>query len=346
MKTIKDHKPYLNRQPAQELESDINQKTFYRTLLIAILVIFSLNFLSSHLLNLFSTNSGYRLVRTKWDMLKNLEEPVDILIIGDSSGNQGIDTDFIKNKTGKSALNLATIGNMLALNDYWLLSEYIKKFGPPSCVINIHVYDIWYRHANSAAIAQIPLSPIQMIPKLSDVGLGIKFQTKYLLAKYIPSWSENTSLKTIFMRPWRIHKQDIPVSNSGFVSVSNANPENVLKDTETHKEFVRQNIFKPSKENIYALKRMGELSDSKGFSLAIVNSPMFEGLYKEASLKHYLSDVNQFIREITDSYDNMHTLFSTPETFSSLMMQNADHLTSESAQFYTLRLLENLKCEI
>lgn len=344
---MKDNQTGLNRQPAQELITDINSKVFYKTLLIAVLVVFSLNLFSSQLLKLFSTNGGYRLVRTKWDILNKLETPIDVLILGDSSGNQAIDTDLIKQKTGKSALNLATIGNMLALNDYWLLVEYIKKFGqPPGCVINIHVYDIWYKHANHAAIAQIPLSPMKMIPRLSETGLGIKFQAKYLLAKYIPSWSENTSLKRLFMRPWKIREQNIPLSDSGFQPWPNANPENVLKDTETHKKFVQQNIFEPSTENIYALRQMGKLSESKGFSLTVVNSPMFKGLYKEKSLKHYLSDVNKFIGEIAADYDNMHNLFTTPKTFSASVMQNADHLTTEAAKTYTLRLLENLECKL
>lgn len=346
MKNRKDKPLDLNRQPAQELTPDISQKTFYKTLLIAILVLLTLNFFSSQLLKSFSTNGGYRLIRTKWDILNKLEKPVDILILGDSSGNQGVDTDLIEEKTGKSAINLATIGNVLSLNDYWMLTEYIKKFGSPSCVVNIHVYDIWHDHANHAAIAQIPLKPIQMISNLSQAGLGIKFQAKYLLARYLPSLSENTSLKHLLMRPWKMSKPNIPLSDTGFQPWPDANPKNVLNDIETHKQFVKKNTFKPSKENIYALKQMGKLSVNKGFSLTIVNSPMVDSLYEKENLKNYLSDVNNFIKEITAGYDNMHNLFSTPEVFKPSVMQNADHLTTEAARSYTLRLLENIKCDL
>ncbi len=343
---MKNNKLNLNRQPAQELIADINSKTLYKTLLITLLVVFALNLFSSQLLKLFSPNGGYKLVQTKWDILNKLETPVDVLIVGDSSGNQGIDTDFIRQKTGKSALNLATIGNMLALNDYWLLTEYIKKFGQaPGCVINIHVYDIWHEHANHGVIAQIPLSPIQMISNLSETGLGIKFQAKYLLAKYIPSWSENTSLKRILMRPWKARRLSIPLSYSGFQPWPDANPKNVLRDIEVHKKFVQQNSFKPSEENIYALKQMGTLSEKENFSLTIINSPMVDALYREKDLKIYLADVNNFIRGIAANYDNMHHLFAIPETFSASVMQNADHLTTEAAKAYTLRLIENLECE-
>jgi hypothetical protein len=344
---MKDNKPNLNRQPAQEIISDIDLKGFYKTLLITLLVIFSLNLFSSQFLKTFSTNGGYRLIRTKWDILNNLKAPVDILILGDSSGNQGIDTDLIKQKTGKSAINLATIGNMLSLNDYWMLTEYINKFGQaPSCVVSIHVYDSWHKHANNAAIAQIPLSATQIIPKLSETNLDFKFQIKYLLAKYIPSWSENTSLARLVMRPWKIHKQNIPLSESGFQPWPNANPDNVLRDIKEHKEFVQKNTFKPSKENGHALRKMGELSETESFSLTIINSPMVDSLYKEKNFKHYLSDVNKFVGGIAANYDNMHHLFAIPQTFNASVMQNADHLTTEAAQVYTLHLLENLECNL
>jgi len=346
MKNIQDKQSGSNRQPAQELSSDISQKVFYKTLLITIVVLLTLNFFSSQLLKAFSTNGGYRLIRTKWDILNKLEKPVDILILGDSSANQGVDTDLIEKKTGKSAINLATIGNVLSLNDYWMLTEYIKKFGSPSCVVNIHVYDIWHDHANHAAIAQIPLTPIQMVSKLSQAGLGIKFQAKYLLAKYVPSLSENTSLKRLFMRPWKISKPSIPLSNTGFQPWPDANPKNVLNDIETHKKFVQKNNFKPSKENIYALEQMGKLSTEKGFSLTIANSPMVDRLYGGRNLKHYLSDVNNFVGKIAAEHDNMYHLFTTPEIFSTSVMQNVDHLTTKAAKVYTLRLLEKIKCDL
>ncbi len=340
-----DNKLNANKHLAQEITSSIDPKGFYKTLLVTFLILFSLSLLSSQLLKAFSTNGGYRLVRTKWDILNNLESPVDLLILGDSSGNQGIDTDLIQQKTGKSAINLATIGNMLALNDYWLLAEYIKKFGQaPSCVVSIHVYDSWHKHANPAAIAQIPLSGVKMIPQLSDADLGFKFQMKHLLAKYIPSWSENTSLARLLMRPWKIHQQSIPLSASGFQPWPKANPENVLNDIETHKKFVQKNTFKPSKENTYALRKMGELSKTEDFSLSIINSPMAKGLYRDEGLKHYLSGVNTFVAEIAADYPNMYHFFKTPETFNASVMQNADHLTTEAAKVYTLRLLENLNC--
>jgi hypothetical protein len=344
---MKKNKLNFNRQPAQELAPDINSKIFYKTLIITILVLFSLNLFSSQLLKLFSPNGGYKLIQTKWDILNRLEKPVDILIIGDSSGNQGIDTDLIQQKTGKPALNLSSIGNVLALNDHWMLIEYIKKFGqPPECVISIHVYDVWHEQANHAVIAQIPLNPIQMLSNLHQAGLDFKFQKDYLLAKYIPSWSENTSLKRIIMHPWKAKRLNIPLSSSGFQPWPNANPKNVLKDIEEHKKFVQQHSFKPSEENTYALKQMAALSEREGFSLTIVNSPMVDVLYEEKDLKHYLSNVNKFIGEISINYDNMHHLFTTPETFSASVMQNADHLTTEAAKRYTLRLLENLECNL
>ena len=341
MKYINFH---LQKQPAQEKIAEITLNKFYITFIFTIAVLFCFNLFSFQLLHFFSPNKGYKLIQAKWDILNNLNTPVDILILGDSSSNQGVDSDLIMKKTGLSALNLATIAGTLTLNDYWLLNEYIPKFGVPKCVIAVYTYDIWHRPAIPTIMAKVPINPQKMLNYFSLFELGIRDKISYLTAKYIPSWSENISLQKIFTQPWKINREIFSLTKSGFLSVSEGNQENVLKDTEKHIKFTRKNIFKPSDENIYALKQIGELSKNKDFPVYIVNSPIFEGLYREKSLRYYYNNVNVFIGKILDKYNNMHHIFKTPQTFNSLMMQNSDHLTSEGAKVFTSHLLENINC--
>jgi hypothetical protein len=325
-----------------------NSRKVLITILVACAVVFSLNFISSQLLEYFTPNKGYQLIRKKWDILEKMESPADILVLGDSSGNQGVDTDLITELTGKSAVNLATIGNALALNNYWMLETYIKKFGKPECVINIHVYDTWYRNLNESVVSQIPMDTSDMLQQLTQIQLGIKPKFGYLLAKYIPSLGQNTSLKKLLMRPWAMAymNQGIPLTVTGFYSSPKAKPKMVLKDTDNHKKFVSNNIFIPSKENTYALKKMGELSETLDFNLIFANSPVFEGLFSDENYKTYLSAVNEYIGRVTKKYKNIQLLYATQKTYRSSDMENADHLTSMAAKEYTLQLLENANCHL
>lgn len=332
--------------PPQELMLDTSPGNFWKTLIIACAVVFLLNIASSHLLDLYSPNTGYRLIGAKWDILAEIDSPVDVLVLGDSSGAHGIDTDFLAKKTGKSVLNLSTIAGLLSLNDYWQLKNYIARFGAPGCVIAVHAFDVWYRHAKATAIAQIPLNPIEMVRELQYVHLGLKFLAKYLVARYFPSLAEKTSLQQLLMYPWKIKKQHFHITDTGFFPLSHAKPDTVLKDTEGLKKFLRKNKFKPSEENNYALKSMGELAKRNGFPLVIVNGPMFAGLYEDTYLKHYLADVNHFLFSIVSKYDDMHHLFETPVTFDSSEIEFTDHLTGQSARTYTAQLIEKLDCDL
>ena len=110
------------------------------TLLIAALMVLALNFMSSKLLDVFSPNSGYQLIRAKWDLLAGIDAPVDIVILGDSGANQAVDTELISQVTGLTAVNLATIGNSLLLNDYWQLRAYLEAFGSPPGASSMYMF--------------------------------------------------------------------------------------------------------------------------------------------------------------------------------------------------------------
>src|SRR5687768_3258615 len=101
----------------------------------------------------YTPNSGYKIVAKKWDLLTKAPD-VDILVIGDSSGDQGIDPDVLKQELGLTAMNFCTVGDMLVLNDAAMAEEYLRTHKPPKMVIDIHVYDVWDRDVAGSAMAQ------------------------------------------------------------------------------------------------------------------------------------------------------------------------------------------------
>jgi hypothetical protein len=69
-----------------------------------------------------------------------LEEPVDVIIFGDSVVNSAINPHQIEAETGLTAVNLARNAEWVYYNDVWMLERYIEKFGPPKYIIMGHVY--------------------------------------------------------------------------------------------------------------------------------------------------------------------------------------------------------------
>ena len=122
-----------------------------------IVVILLLNLLAIWVVQRYSPNRGYRLVREKWTLLLNLKEPVEWLVLGDSSGNQAVDPALLDARLGGRSLNLCTTGNALVLGDLWMLETYLRRFGPPRGVVLVHTYDLWGRDKNSNTVADVPL---------------------------------------------------------------------------------------------------------------------------------------------------------------------------------------------
>ena len=110
-----------------------------------IVLLIGVNAIAGLYLHSNTTNWGYWIIRQKWDLLNSLQNPVDWLILGDSTCNQSVVPSVLERELSGKALNLCTIANMLLVDDYFMLTHYIDEFGPPANVVLVHVYDVWHR---------------------------------------------------------------------------------------------------------------------------------------------------------------------------------------------------------
>ena len=336
-------------QPSREVMPTGSVDRVSMTLLIGIAVFAILMFVSHVTLDYYSGNAGYRLVRDKWELLLSQESPVDILVLGDSSANQGIDTDFIARATGLTALNLATVANALVVNDYWMLQEYIDRVGLPECVVVVHASDVWYRAVNYSIVAQIPIKSSSIRERLHDLEsrnvLEVRAQRNFLIARYFKAYSENLSMKRLLMQPWTAWSQSpLNLSNSGFHASFEANPELVVRDAANLLKVVQSGSFEPSGENKYSLERMVSMAGEQGFHLYLANSPLYRGISDDEEYKGYLMDVNTFISDATYQHDNVTQLFVKQITYGADEMQYADHIIASAAEHFTRQVIDRIEC--
>ena len=183
-------------------QEDFDPATFRRlitTMFAAAAIVVLLNCLAGIYLSDQRGNRGYALIRQKWQLLIDLKEPVDILILGDSTCNQGVVPSVVNNRLGKTSINLCTVGNMLLVNDVWMLDYYLSKYDSLSSVILVHAYDIWSRSLSPVAVAQVPLHWgfwDRLKPTINFEWLQLG---KLIVARYFHLVAQKTSLSNAIM---------------------------------------------------------------------------------------------------------------------------------------------------
>ncbi|GAB4538594.1 MAG: hypothetical protein Tsb0014_28350 [Pleurocapsa sp.] len=332
----------------QQLPEEIIQPATSSKILLSLIlpwILFAIaNLAANFYLNYFPQNRGYWLIKQKWDMLLNLNKPVDFLVLGDSSCNQGIVPKVIESELNTNAVNLCTIGDSLALNDAWMLSKHIKKYGAPKNVLIVHVYDMWSRDINWNVTSQTPLSWGYWNQLEPHITVDFEQQKTIFLNQYLPLYSQNKSLKKIIDNPdrWFV-KKDYNLQPDGFMAVTHSNSGEVEEDTKRHLRAVnKKQEFSLSPVNKRSLEAILKLAEEHNFNVYLANSPIYQELYQKPEFKTYYHQVQQKLQEFSERSAKIHYIMSDPMTFPKESMENADHLIESAAKTYTQKLASKI----
>lgn len=306
----------------------------------ALIIVAVFNVVAGWYLERYTPNTGYLLIRAKWALLANLKKPVDLLILGDSSGNQGVDPETLRDSLGISSVNLCTIGDALVLNDAWMLEEYIGRFGPPKGVLVVHGYDMWSRDINISVLSKIPGSWWSRRP---DLGFGVKDRIRLFLNRYFPLYAETASLGWVIRHPGSAFQSRLPVRSDGFMVESTADPDQVKKDAEVHRQFVRHQKGVLSNVNREALRRMVQLAEANDFNLCLAPGPIYDSLASDSAFQAYFAAVRGTLAAVTASSARTHFLLTAPATFPAERMQSADHVVWSGAAEFTSHLADRMR---
>ncbi len=329
------------------LPEEIIKPATLRSILVSIfgtsLILVLANFAAKSYLKTFPQNEGYWLVDRKWEMLNNLQKPVDWLILGDSSCNQGVVTNVWQKKLQTSAINLCTFGDTLALNDALMLAKYIEKHGAPKNILIVHVYDIWNRKINWNVTAQIPISMQDFQRLQPQLSPDLEESKIVFVDRYLPLYSQNESLKNILKNPEKVGEANIgDLQEGGFMSENKTNPGEVEADYKRHINYVKKENFYLSSANQESLKSIVALAEKHNFNVYLTNSPIYEGLNENKDFLAYYQQVKKIFQEFDKRSDKVHYIQELI-TFPKEQMQNADHLVESSAKVYTKKLAEKIK---
>lgn len=278
--------------------------------------------------------------------MTELEEPVDWLIVGDSSANQGVMPSEIQRMTGKKALNLGTIGNMTVVEDLWMLEEYIDRFGPPEKVVVVHVFDMWNRYFDPLLTSQIPL-PWGFWEKYTFAHelIGDQERETIFIDRFIPLYTQDWTLRSIIYSSVTGLKNPFNpglfVYPDGFFPSEEAKPEQAEQDALDQVEFVEDNAFFVSDINRSAMEEIIRLAEEYSFDVYLVNSPIHERLYGSPIFQEYAGGMHAELAGFDRQSERVHYL-EAYKTFASHLMQTSDHLITPAAETYTQWLVDSL----
>ncbi len=314
-----------------------------RTLSWTLLMVVLANVAAGAFLARFTPNEGYRLIREKWALVDRHAEPIDWLILGDSSGNQGIDPAVFLERGQGEALNLCTIGDLLAQHDAWMLEEYLARAARPrQGVVISHVYDVWHRDVNAALLGKVPL-PWGFWERLEPTVSLSAAQTRQLfLARFVPLWAESDSLAVAASAGPTVLSWPRTLDAAGFKAEDLPDESAVAKDAARHRSFTRKKSFRMSKVNAAALRRIVALAEEHQLDVYLVNSPLYEGLWEDSGFTAYYADVVAEIERHVADQPRVHLLLREPMTFPASELVNVDHLTASGAERFTGRVIEEI----
>lgn len=328
----------------RELVLRSNARRVFASILGTLFVVLAINFATVWYLGRYPQNRGYWLIKEKWNLLLSLEAPVDWLILGDSSGNQGVISDMLGRLLSGSAVNLCTTGDMMLVDDSWMLQTHIDRLGPPKNLLLVHAYDNWKREMPPVVtLSQIPISWNTMSRLVPQLPMRNQDKIAMAAAQYIPLYAETSGLKKIVKAPGKLFRKQFYLNPDGFMPYrGRAQPRRVEKDKKRHVEFLENNEFVVSDANRAGFQRIIEVAEQHGINVYLVNSPVYEGLYKEQCFQSYYERVRRYLREHASQSPNVHHL-DFVQTFPSHQMENVDHVTLPAAEIYTRALVSQIR---
>jgi len=322
----------------KEIIPEATTKTILQTILTTLILVLLTNIAIALLLPSIQPNRGYWLIQQKWNWILNTNENVDMLILGDSSGNQGFIPEIYSKITGRSAYNACTIGDMTLSNDAWMLDEYLKRHLAPKQVLILHTFDAWNRSVQVSCLANIPISIDDLHPPL---GLNIKQKKDYWLCRLFPLYAYSYSIKEVLLKPHLALTQRVHLTN-GYMCVQEPNTSQVHESMAHHIADIEHNSeYSLNVPHIEALKYINNLAATFNFQVFLVNTPYCDQLDENLYFLMHYKKIQTMLNQLTKEFSHI-TFIEKRMTYPANLMEQDDHLIHRTAIDFTKRITEQL----
>ncbi len=306
-----------------------------------LLLVLAVNALAQQLVLRAGLDFTVALVREKWRLLRQLEKPVDWLILGDSAAAYCVEPATLCATLGGEAVNLGSVAPTVLGESVWKLEQYLARFPSPRGVVLV------------AAGNELPVGPTESVHAYVPVGAAERRALTMLweptlagrwerfLSYYAPLYAKSETLGAALQYPWHFFRKDFGrMRADGFVEARVANPAELERSRPVHVRLLRAvEADAPGKalasEIRRALERIAELAASRGFDVYLACSPegdtSLRDPYFRACVEASYAELGVFSR----GRERWHLLFVEALVYPAAKFASGNHLTVEGAREYT-----------
>jgi len=325
-----------------ERPASATRRTLAVELLVALAVVFAANLVAIEVGARGRLSVGTFIEAGKWRVVEELEQPVDWLIVGDSSAAFGVTRAELERGLGGRAINLATNQHQLVVGDAWMVQRYLERFPPPRGVIALHSVNVWWRTVGVAQ-TKLPL-PWGYWDRLDPhVPFTTTMKWSYLTRRYLALWMQSYMLSTRVLNPFGYDDEDT-IGEAGFISWRKNDVPSVNRMVKGHRrEARRRGDIRLSLANRQGLEALIRLTERHGFDLFIGNGPICDQLKDDPDYGTNLAAVAKLLDVVDRRSRRVHHILREPLSFPIREMQNPDHLLRPAARRFTRALTAEIQ---
>ncbi|MCK4922124.1 MAG: hypothetical protein KAS71_13825 [Bacteroidales bacterium] len=326
-----------------EILKKISNRKIVSLIVIPLLVAFLVNLYLIFYFERFSPNPFYFIVNKKLSILKKIDKKVDWLVVGDSSGNQGVNPAIIKDSIGGSSYNLCTFADMGLMDGCWMLDYLIKSDLAPKNVIMVQVYDSWNRNVYPALFGQYPFSWIYRKAVEPELFIPEQYRKDVFYSHFLPIIHQADRIPDR-IKTLRSFKQKLAyIDDNGYNPYTfGVNEYEINADFKYHLKYTTDREPYISPHNLIAIKYLQEISENTDINIYLANSPLHDELFADSTFNKFYTKLNEIISSHFNESGRVHYINNPPILFNKSLLQSSDHLTDEGAEIFTRHLLKEI----
>ncbi|HVK75576.1 MAG TPA: hypothetical protein VM734_19735 [Kofleriaceae bacterium] len=326
-----------------EVVAPTNRRQLMTTAAIVAVLILTLDLVAAALLAWRPVARDHWLVASKWRLLDRARA-TDTLVLGDSSCNQGVRPDVLGAALGGSVLNLCTIGDLLVINDVWMLEAYLRRNPPPARVVVVHTHETWGRSDTQRLTELLGHFPLRF-GFWRDFEVALDVAPRDLARLAASRWmlldAVAGSVRAWLLAPWHVVAGRHQLDARGFMAVHDPAPRQVRDDAAAHRATLGP-AFAPSAINDLALRALARTTAAHRIELFVAVAPLFDGLWADPAMQRRHHELLAWLTEAVAEVPGATVIDGPPATFAADEMDRADHVTAGAAASFSLWLADRI----
>lgn len=300
-------------------------------------------------LDAYLRDGSRRTVSQKWEILAGMREPVDWLLLGDSSCNQGVIPEVLSQSLGGSSVNLCTIGPVTTVHQAMMLEAYVARFGAPTHLVLVNAFAITAEAFDPRVLAKAQVSwGLSPMLRFSPETISVSSQLEIAFARYLPLYYENREIRTLLrraveapsallVRPFRL-----ALTADGYMPMHDP----LLTDEairEIDQQLSATDGIRFTDASVRGVERLVALAERYGIRTFVFTGPMYEGLTRSPLFQRYFPPVQRWWSAIAARTSHV-TYVDALHTFPLWQMgDDAQHVTHVAAEIYTRQIADDIR---